>query len=98
MADDLDSTRERRGWSAYSVACLQVFPFSAVDDLWTFADESREPLGDAGQVRLCSSILDTLWHRAEISINQVHKICTCATSKISNYRQSWRATKEISVI
>lgn len=27
--------------------------------------------GDAGQVRLCSSILDTLWHRAEISINQV---------------------------
>lgn len=27
---------------------------------------------DAVKVRLTSDILDTLWHRAEVSINQVH--------------------------
>ena len=35
-------------------------------------DESgATDLGDAGQVRLCSSILDTLFHHVEVSINQV---------------------------
>ena len=45
--------------------------FSAIDDPFTYEDESAVPLGDTGELRLCSSILDTLWHRAEVSINQV---------------------------
>ena len=34
-------------------------------------DADHDTDGDVGKVRLCSDILDTLFHRAEISINQV---------------------------
>ena len=37
-------------------------------------DDADADFKHVGKVRLCSDILDTLWHRAEISINQVRAI------------------------
>lgn len=37
-------------------------------------DNDDDDFKHVGKVRLCSDILDTLWHRAEISINQVRAI------------------------
>ena len=54
-----------------------IFTLHVLLTILIFSVESQsdaEDNGDTGKVRLCSDILDTLWHRAEVSINQVCEV------------------------
>ena len=44
-----------------------------------------EEHNDVGKVRLCSSILDTLWQRCEFSINQVPINVDFAPNEIESF-------------
>ena len=47
------------------------YQFKIIDDLNEDDMTPSDEHNDVGKVRLCSSILDTLWQRCEFSINQV---------------------------
>lgn len=59
---------------------------------------AADDYGDTGKVRLCSDILDTLWHRAEVSINQVKNESYLSSLKISFYRWNCKLIRQSSAI